>query len=108
MTVIGRNWLSRAQRALASIHRAERGSSSGSGASASAPQSQSEEEDKKARKLTDPEDRVHGADYVEARGILVPATEYFQRAVTATYASGNVDGTVLADVSGRIDHWFCY
>jgi hypothetical protein len=38
------------------------------------------------------------ADYVEARGILLPAIEYLSRAVDNAHAQENVTGTLLATV----------
>ncbi|OAL07250.1 hypothetical protein IQ06DRAFT_288991 [Phaeosphaeriaceae sp. SRC1lsM3a] len=94
-SVIGRNWLSRAQKSLANIYRADRGSSSSSAASASASQ---DSEAKRERALAEAEQALNTADYVEARGILSPAVDYLQRAVTAAYARGTVSGTVLVTV----------
>lgn len=46
----------------------------------------------------DAEERVNGADYVEARGLLIPATEYLQRAVDTARIQGNITGTLLCTV----------
>jgi TPR repeat protein len=96
--VIGHNWLLRAQRSLANVCRAERGSSSGSGSSATTPGN--DHEVISARAYAEAEQRLHTADYVEARGILVPAIEYLQRAVDAAHAQGNVQGPLLSTVHG--------
>jgi hypothetical protein len=93
--VIGRNWLSRAQKSLANIYRADRGSSSSSAASTSPSQ---ESEARRERALAEAEQALNTADYVEARGILSPAIDYLQRAVNSSYARGTVSGTVLVTV----------
>ncbi|KAF2187838.1 hypothetical protein K469DRAFT_568615 [Zopfia rhizophila CBS 207.26] len=95
LTMIGKNWLLRAQKSLAIIHNAERGSSS-SGAGSERPLSKSEEERQAARAAAKAEDQVHTADYVEARGILLPATEYLKRAVDVARAQGMLTGTLLS------------
>ncbi|KAF2831789.1 hypothetical protein CC86DRAFT_402285 [Ophiobolus disseminans] len=94
LALIGRNWLMRAQKSLASIHLAERGSSSGSSVSASA--QGHDQEGKSARAFAEAEERLHTADYVEARGILLPAIEYFQRAVDTARSQDIVTGTLLS------------
>jgi hypothetical protein len=48
--------------------------------------------------LEEREARTRGADYVEARGILVPATDYLARAVVAARAQGNITGQLLSTV----------
>lgn len=83
---LGQMWLSRAQPALARIH-ASQGSSS-SGASGS-PRSES---------AAEAERRVGTADYVEARGLLQPATEYLERAVAAASNQDVLSGDLLAKV----------
>jgi hypothetical protein len=45
------------------------------------------------------EERLYTADFVEARGILLPAIEYLQRAVNAARAQGNLTGPLLSTVS---------
>jgi hypothetical protein len=97
-SVIGRNWLLRAQKSLARIHRAERDSSS-SGGSSGRMFSGSEELQQMSRAAIEIQDRLHSADYVEARGILLPATEYLKRAVDAAHAQGILTGEILATVS---------
>jgi hypothetical protein len=94
--VIGRNWLLRAQKALANIHRMERDSSSSSSASLSPPWGR---DAVTARAFAAAEQILHTADYVEARGILLPAVEYLQRAVDGAHAQCNVTGELLATVS---------
>ena len=48
--------------------------------------------------VVDPESALHGADYVEARGTLVPSTEYFSRAVDIAQEQGELSGELLAMV----------
>lgn len=58
-----------------------------------------EEEVLHARAAAEAEARLHTADYVEARGILLPATEYMAEAVEAATAQGVISGDLLATVS---------
>jgi hypothetical protein len=81
---LGQMWLSRAQPALARIHASQGSSSSGT---SGLPQSES---------AAEAERRVGTADYVEARGLLQPATEYLERAVTAASNHDVVSGDLLA------------
>ena len=91
----------RAQKSLANVYRAERGSSSSSAASASAPwYDVTGHESTTARAFAEAEQRLHTADYVEARGILLPATDYVRRAVDTAHAQGSVTGVLLSTVSG--------
>jgi hypothetical protein len=85
----------RAQKSLANIHRAERGSSSSSTASGSASTSHASTT---SRAFAEAEQLLNTADYVEARGILQPAIEYLQRAVEWARAQGNLSGSLLATV----------
>jgi hypothetical protein len=85
----------RAQRALANIHRAERGSSSSSTASLPASRGHGSTTN---RTFAETEQILNTADYVEARGILPPAIEYLQRAVEWARAQGNLSGQVLVTV----------
>jgi hypothetical protein len=39
------------------------------------------------------------SDYVEARGILLPAVEYLKRAVDAAHTQGKISGDLLSTVS---------
>lgn len=91
--MIGRNWLLRAQKSLANVARVEGGSSSSEGSTL-----RSERQTMGSRVIAEDEMRLHAADYVEARGLLLPATEYFQRAVTAAKAQGIVTGILLSAV----------
>lgn len=47
------------------------------------------------------EDRSHSADYVEARGILLPATDYLKRAVDAGMSSHTLYDLVSNICSSR-------
>lgn len=93
--VIGQNWLLRAQRSLARIHHTEQNSLSSVG-SQEQPLSASEEQRQINRSAVEAEDRLHSSDYVEARGILLPAVEYFKHAVDAASARNVLDGNLLA------------
>lgn len=96
--VIGRNWLSRAQRSLAKIHLSEQNSSC-SGGSPSMPLSTSEENRRTRRSDNEAESRLYTSDYVEARGILLPAVEYLERAAEAAHTQGKMTGDLLSVVS---------
>lgn len=104
---IGQSWLSRAQPVLARIHRAD-GSSSSSNASSqrSAPSlhSTGEEERQSAAATAEAERRAGTQDYVEAQGLLQPATEYLERAVASASAQRALSGDLLATVS-LSPHW---
>lgn len=98
-SVIGQNWLLRAQKSLSKIHHAERSSmSSGSAGSQDPPLSASEERRRTIRATVEAEDRLHSADYVEARGILLPAVEYLKHAVEAARSQNRMSGFLLARV----------
>lgn len=80
-TVIGRNWLLRAQKALASIARAEDGPFHSDQTISYSSQEQ-----------------LNDAHHVEARALLLPATDYLQRAVGAARAQGTLNGPLLSTV----------
>ena len=46
--------------------------------------------------MVEADGRAGTADYVEARGMLLPSTEYFQRAVTAAERRETVTGELLS------------
>jgi hypothetical protein len=103
---IGQSWLTRAQPTLARIHRADgsssssNGSSQRSGSQLSASRMTSSEEDRQSAAATAEAERRAGTqDYVEAQGLLQPATEYLERAVTAATAQSALSGDLLATVS---------
>jgi hypothetical protein len=52
-----------------------------------------------ARAASEANSRRHTADYVEARGTLIPATEYLASAVSVADRQGISDGRLLALVS---------
>ncbi|KAK5013890.1 hypothetical protein LTR60_003631 [Cryomyces antarcticus] len=56
----------------------------------------SEEERQASQAAIEAEARLHTADYVEARGILLPATEYLNKAVEAAQAQNMLTGDLLA------------
>ncbi|ETN43503.1 uncharacterized protein HMPREF1541_02662 [Cyphellophora europaea CBS 101466] len=104
LTGLGHAWLLRAQRILARIHRQEGSSSSGASSgqrSAGRAYSITSSEDAReaARQNIEADARAGGPDYVEARGMLLPATEHFQRAVAAAERAGRSSGDCLASVS---------
>jgi hypothetical protein len=59
------------------------------------PSSNSESERQAARAAVEAEERLHTADYVVARGLLLPATEYLGRAGDTALAQGNQTGGLL-------------
>ncbi|KAH7416918.1 hypothetical protein BKA64DRAFT_701709 [Cadophora sp. MPI-SDFR-AT-0126] len=85
LTGLGSNWLQRAQATLARIQREEGNDSSsqGSGQAASPP--------------ADP--RRQGPLYVEARGYLQPAVDFYARAVRSSDALGENSGDILASAA---------
>jgi hypothetical protein len=103
---IGRGWLLRVQTTLARIHRYD--GSSSSGTSSDRPSSvansteragsftASEDAREFARQTIEANTRAGGPDYVEARGMLLPATEYLQRSVEAAERSGDLEGSLLS------------
>lgn len=91
--MIGRNWLLRSQKSLANIYQAERSSSSSDESLYSRPERRSTD-----RAIVEAEQRLNTADYVEARGLLLAATECLQRAVIAARAQGSVTGALLSTV----------
>jgi hypothetical protein len=106
---IGKWWLSKAQPSLARINAEETSSSSSSaGASrATRPHSdptthlRTEEVRHAARSIdrdTEAEARLHTQEYVEARGILLPAIEYLRRAVEEADSQGSTNGSLLVTV----------
>lgn len=60
--------------------------------------SSSDEERHSSRAAREAEARLHTADYVEARGMLLPAADYFERAVRAAEVQGQLSGDLLAMV----------
>jgi hypothetical protein len=52
-----------------------------------------------ARAAEEADARLHTPDYVEARGILLPSTEYFTRAVNSAELTGQMTGDLLTQVS---------
>lgn len=89
---IAQLWLSRAQPTLAKIHRAEGHSSSSTTSQLSHFSSNN------SASAADAERRAGSADYVEARGYLQPATEYFERAIAAATTQQTLSGDLLATV----------
>ncbi|KAK2765319.1 hypothetical protein FQN54_008163 [Arachnomyces sp. PD_36] len=75
---LGNAWLLKSQAFLAKIHR---------------------EEGKLPANKAQSDERLHNANYVEARGILQPSTEYFSRAVTTAERKGQLSGELLAQAA---------
>jgi hypothetical protein len=106
---LGQAWLARAQAPLARIHREEGSSSSGSGSAGrpgtSGSQTYTASDDARdfARSAAQADARLHTADYVEARGILLPATEYFKKAVEAADSQSKLTGDLLSLVRIHIE-----
>lgn len=103
MTGLGQAWLARSQSVLARIHRTEGSSSSGSsGRPQSLPDrfaySSSEEARDAERATAEADARAHTADYVEARGMLIPAVDYFSRAIEVAERAGLLTGELLSEV----------
>ncbi|KAF2836394.1 hypothetical protein M501DRAFT_1033910 [Patellaria atrata CBS 101060] len=98
---IAQYWLYRAQPCLARIH-AEEGesSSSSSGGSVRATttalsHSTEDEYQQDVQSYATAQRILHSADHVEARGLLLPATEYFRQAVALAEAQDQVSGDLL-------------
>lgn len=107
-TGLGHNWLQRAQATLARIQREEGTDSSSSGSGQTGNSTGSDEflliglDDNglPAAPPTDP--HRQGPLYVEARGYLQPAVDFFARAVTSAHALGGTSGDLLASVSTQL------
>lgn len=54
------------------------------------------------RATADADARAHTADYVDARGMLIPAVDYFSRAIRKAERDGGLTGELLSEV--RICH----
>ncbi len=99
---LGHAWLLRAQSTLATIHRLEGSSSSGSSSQRPASSAgrmsftSSDDARENARAIIEADARASTSDYVEARGMLLPSTEYFQRAVTAAERRNVLTGELLS------------
>jgi len=104
---IGKWWLSKAQRSLARINAEESSSSSSSAGTTRRPNSdptnttRTEEvrRTSRTRRDQDAETRLHSEEYVEARGLLLPAIEYLTRAVEEGDRQGTTDGSLFVTVS---------
>ena len=104
LTGIGQNWLMKAQPALSRIHVHDGTSSSSSGGNGPAPTAsnsglEDEQSNGQSSGTSEAELRLHTSDYVEARGILLPATDFLSQAVTAAESQGCITGNLLAKVS---------
>ena len=63
------------------------------------PLSASEEDRNTKRSNAEAESRLYTSDYVEARGVLLPAIEYLKHAVEAARTQDGTTGELLATVS---------
>jgi hypothetical protein len=102
---LGSNWLQRSQATLARIQREEGNDSSSQGSGQASGNFQhssdsdvdQDSDDDLASPPSDP--RRQGPLYVEARGYLQPAVDFYARAVRAADALGSTTGDLLASVS---------
>jgi hypothetical protein len=98
---LGNNWLQRAQRTLARIHH-EEGADSSSGGSSQAGDIEDlvtlEDDAEWEIVPPHPDPRRQGPLYVEARGYLQPAVDFFTRAVQSADADDTTTGDLLAAV----------
>ena len=99
---MGQNWLLKAQAALARIQQHDVSSSS-SGASTNRSitlplleLARSEDEQEVNRQAAEAEARLGLPDYLEARGMLIPATEHFANAVESARRQDTVSGELLS------------
>ena len=98
---LGQAWLLRSQPSLARIQIDEGSSSScfSNGQGRSAPGDAVDELVDTARAASEANSQRHTAEYVEARGTLIPATEYLTSAVNVAEQQGVLDGQLLSLVS---------
>lgn len=106
-TGLGHAWMYRAQAILARIHRDEGSSSSGTsgsrpGTGQNIQYTASDDAQDAARAIADADFRTSTADYVEARGILLPSTEYFSRAISIADQRSQISGNLLSSVRQQI------
>ncbi len=100
---LGQSWLWRSQPYLARIHARESSSSSGGGSGGQSAQgtmqyAQQDEDYDATQTSADVLQRLSTADYVEARGYLLPSTEFFSRAISVAEEIDTVTGDLLASV----------
>ncbi|KAF4635496.1 hypothetical protein G7Y89_g2609 [Cudoniella acicularis] len=105
LTGLGSNWLQRSQATLAQIHREEGTDSSSQGNSQAGKsdrndQSLRDEVESDDDTVSPPSDpRRQGPLYVEARGSLQPAVDFYSRAVRSADALGSITGELLASAA---------
>jgi hypothetical protein len=102
---LGHNWLQRSQATLAKIHREEgSGSSSGSSNQGAGIHSQTRtfSTSTEAGPGSAAAQRAQTPLFVEARGYLQPAVDFFSRAVSAAEQNESLTGKLLASVSPYI------
>ncbi|MCJ1367777.1 hypothetical protein MMC16_006911 [Acarospora aff. strigata] len=102
---LGQAWTLKAHPFLERIQREERSISSGSSQphSGNGDYTPSDDEREAARAAAELDARLNTADYVEARGMLLPAAEYFQRAVRAAEEQRLLDGDILTTIETLSD-----
>lgn len=94
---LGNNWLQRSQATLARIHYEEGNDTTGT---SDLETYFSEYDSDNSSSLAPPNDpRRQGPLYVEARGYLQPAVDFFTRAIRAADGLGYTTGDLLASVS---------
>ena len=94
-TGLGRNWLQRSQEAIAQIQLQENNDSQ-TGTSPNSSDYSSFDDSDDSIAPVDPQRQ--GPLYVEARGYLQPAVDFYARAVQSAEALGNLDGNLLSSV----------
>jgi len=94
---VGSWWLSRAQPSLARIHAVD-GSSSGSEGSRKYSGENGGRAPNEEQAQSEADARLGTADYVEARGILQPATDFLRRAVDEASSQSSLTGHLLVMV----------
>ncbi|ESZ93360.1 hypothetical protein SBOR_6257 [Sclerotinia borealis F-4128] len=97
LTGLGRNWLQRSQVTLARIH-CEEGNDTTGTSDLENPFSEDDSDDSSL--LAPPNDpRRQGPLYIEARGFLQPAVDFFTRAIRAADSLGSTAGELLASAA---------
>lgn len=103
---LGHNWLQRAQHTLARIHHDEGNDcSSGSSCQSSKLVNLLCFENILSKIVPHADPQRQGPLYIEARGYLQPAVDFFARAVRSADALGTTSGDLLAAVSLKSKHY---
>lgn len=100
---LGHSWLMKAQRFLAIIHREDASTSSGTSNDVTSPSAvsytQQDDDVDHEQAVSEATARLHTANYVEARALLEPATDFLSRAVRAADGENRLTGALLTLVS---------